>query len=110
MTIAACSTSSGCVCAKRRLLFVPETNSRLKRRLSENLETLERAGLRRVLRTPGGIDLSSNDYLGLAQHPRLKRAMAEAAWSEGCGSTGSRLLRGERELFSQIERRFAAFK
>jgi 8-amino-7-oxononanoate synthase len=36
--------------------------------------------------------------------------MAEAIAREGCGSTGSRLLRGDRECFAQLERRFAAFK
>jgi len=36
--------------------------------------------------------------------------MAEAVRRDGCGSTGSRLLRGDREAFSHVERRFAAFK
>jgi 8-amino-7-oxononanoate synthase len=36
--------------------------------------------------------------------------MAEAVLEEGCGSTASRLLRGERERLSALERRFAAFK
>jgi 8-amino-7-oxononanoate synthase len=36
--------------------------------------------------------------------------MAEAVLAEGCGSTGSRLLRGERALLTAVERRFAAFK
>jgi 8-amino-7-oxononanoate synthase len=36
--------------------------------------------------------------------------MAAAVCEHGCGSTGSRLLRGERECFSEIERRFARFK
>src|SRR6185295_19619062 len=55
-------------------------------------------------------DLSSNDYLGLASHPLLKQKMAEAVLEAGCGSTGSRLLRGERSEFAAVERRFAAFK
>jgi 8-amino-7-oxononanoate synthase len=36
--------------------------------------------------------------------------MAAAVMAEGCGSTGSRLLRGQRESFSAVERRFANFK
>src|SRR5579863_872455 len=36
--------------------------------------------------------------------------MAEAVLREGCGSTGSRLLRGERACFAQVERSFAHFK
>lgn len=82
----------------------------LEGRLRCELRTLDSQVLRRSLRAPSGIDLSSNDYLGLAGHPLLRRVMAQAAEREGCGSTGSRLLRGEREIFSNLERRFAAFK
>ncbi|MBI4456098.1 MAG: 8-amino-7-oxononanoate synthase [Acidobacteria bacterium] len=82
----------------------------LERRVRHHFEELDAAGLRRYLRPPTGIDLSSNDYLGLSTHPLLKERMAEAVMREGCGSTGSRLLRGERTTFSAVERRFAAFK
>jgi 8-amino-7-oxononanoate synthase len=81
-----------------------------ERRVRAGLEEAGRAGLRRSLRAPFGIDLSSNDYLGLAAHPMLKQRMAAAVCEHGCGSTGSRLLRGERDCFSAIERRFAQFK
>ena len=74
------------------------------------MRSLEEQGLRRTLHPPAGIDLSSNDYLGLAQHPRIKAAMAAAVEREGAGSTGSRLLRGERDSFAALERRFAQFK
>ena len=74
------------------------------------MRSLEEKGLRRTLRPPLGIDLSSNDYLGLAHHPRIKAAMAAAVEREGAGSTGSRLLRGERDSFAALERRFAQFK
>ena len=74
------------------------------------MRSLEEQGLRRVLRPPTGVDLSSNDYLGLAQHPRIKAAMAAAVEREGAGSTGSRLLHGERDSFAAVERRFAQFK
>ena len=82
----------------------------LERRLRGRLTDLEAAGLRRVLRPPAGIDFSSNDYLCLSTHPLLKQRMAEAVDREGCGSTGSRLLRGDRNCFAQVERRFAEFK
>ena len=74
------------------------------------MRSLEEKGLRRTLRPPAGIDFCSNDYLGLAQHPRIKAAMAAATEREGAGSTGSRLLRGERDSFAALERRFAQFK
>lgn len=81
-----------------------------ERRVRAGLDEIDRAGLRRIRRAPSGIDFSSNDYLGLAAHPMLKQRMAAAVCEHGCGSTGSRLLRGERECFSAIEQRFARFK
>ena len=78
-------------------------------RVRARLADLGSQGLLRRLRPPAGIDLASNDYLGLAAHPRVVQAFAAAAGA-GCGSTGSRLLRGHREAFSAVERRFAAFK
>jgi 8-amino-7-oxononanoate synthase len=82
----------------------------LENRIREQLAELEVAGLRRQLLPPQGIDLSSNDYLGLSRHPAIKDRMSRAVLTEGCGSTGSRLLRGQRNCFSQIERRFARWK
>lgn len=82
----------------------------LESRIQKRLEELERNGLSRRLKPPCGIDLCSNDYLQLAAHPQIKERMAAAILEQGCGSTGSRLLRGERECFSSLEKRFAAFK
>jgi len=79
-------------------------------RLAERMAAIEAEGLRRTLRPPSGIDLCSNDYLGLAHHPRLKQRMAEAVMAKGVGSTGSRLLRGERSGFARLEEKFARFK
>lgn len=85
-------------------------HAQLETRIARRIRELEAAGLRRSLRPPSGIDLSSNDYLGLSTHPLVKQRMAEAVMSEGCGSTASRLLRGDRELFRRVEKRFAEFK
>jgi 8-amino-7-oxononanoate synthase len=85
-------------------------DSALERRVLSELQRLDDAGLRRTLRPPTGLDLSSNDYLNLAADPRVVSRFADAARLEGCGSTGSRLLRGERSAFAAIENRFAAFK
>lgn len=79
-------------------------------RVRERLRSLEARHLLRALRSPSGLDLSSNDYLCLAQHPRIVEAFVAGAAREGCGSTGSRLLRGERDAFSMLEARFASFK
>ncbi len=90
---------------------MPEVlTSRLGTRLAERLRAIDDDGLRRTLRPPSGIDLCSNDYLGLAGHPRLKQRMADAVMAEGVGSTGSRLLRGERSGFARVEEKFARFK
>jgi len=82
----------------------------LEQRLRAHLAELERDGLIRKRRPPQGIDLSSNDYLGLATHPLIKERMAAAICAMGAGSTGSRLLRGERDCFTALEQRFASFK
>lgn len=82
----------------------------LECRIRERLDRFEREDLSRRLAPPRGIDLSSNDYLQFASHPALKARMIEAIAEEGCGSTGSRLLRGDRLCFAQVESRFAAFK
>jgi 8-amino-7-oxononanoate synthase len=82
----------------------------LERRLRDRRAELEARGLMRSMRAPAGIELSSNDYLGLATHPLLRHCMAESIARDGCGSTGSRLLTGERNSFTELERRFAIFK
>src|SRR5688500_5490619 len=79
---------------------------RVRRRLAE----WEAGGLLRVLQPPAGSDFSSNDYLNLSTHSLLVERFARAVEREGCGSTGSRLLRGDREVFTAIETRFADFK
>jgi len=89
---------------------MPDVLTPLSMRLVERLRAIDDDGLRRTLRPPAGIDLCSNDYLGLAQHSHLKQRMAEAVMAEGVGSTGSRLLRGERSGFARAEEKFARFK
>src|SRR5713226_8006641 len=81
-----------------------------EQRVRSHLGELDKTGMRRHLQLPRGVCLSSNDYLGLATHPRVKQCMAEAVLREGAGSTGSRLLSGNRENFNRLERRFARWK
>jgi 8-amino-7-oxononanoate synthase len=82
----------------------------LEQRVAAHIKALGEAQLLRTLCPPGGIDLSSNDYLGLARHPLLQDGMIRAVRRDGCGSTGSRLLRGQRDGFARLERAFAVFK
>ena len=86
------------------------TANPLEQRVRRRLAEWEAAGLLRVLRPPAGLDFSSNDYLNLSRHPVIVDRLARAVGREGCGSTGSRLLRGDRGSFGALERRFADFK
>src|ERR1700736_3444925 len=71
------------------------------------------AGLRRSLnpRPPVGaeLDLASNDYLGLSQHPAVIDGGVQALRTWGAGSTGSRLVTGNTELHEECEHALAEF-
>jgi 8-amino-7-oxononanoate synthase len=71
------------------------------------------AGLRRSLRgrPPVGaeLDLASNDYLGLSQHPDVIDGGVTALRTWGAGSTGSRLVTGNTELHEGFEAALADF-
>jgi 8-amino-7-oxononanoate synthase len=80
-----------------------------ERRLTVTLDELRSAGLLRQMRLPHGLDLVSNDYLGLAEHPYIKERIRDAVGQLPVGSGGSRLLRGHHAVFEQIEERLAMF-
>jgi 8-amino-7-oxononanoate synthase len=71
------------------------------------------AGLRRELRTRSAVgaelDLASNDYLGLSQHPDVIDGGVEALRTWGAGSTGSRLVTGNTDLHEGFEAALADF-
>ena len=56
------------------------------------------------------ISLSSNDYLGLTHHPRLREAALEAVRDFGAGSGAVRTIAGTMTLHEELERDLAAFK
>ncbi|MFE7118223.1 aminotransferase class I/II-fold pyridoxal phosphate-dependent enzyme, partial [Streptomyces sp. NPDC057654] len=72
-----------------------------------------RAGLVRTLRPRPAdcplLDLAGNDYLGLARHPEVTAAAADAARRWGAGATGSRLVTGTTELHARLEERLRGF-
>jgi glycine C-acetyltransferase len=91
--------------------------------LKEQLAELESAGSAIHPRTLEGeqlprarfdgrdvINLASNNYLGLAAHPRLKEAASKAAAELGAGSGAVRTIAGTMTLHRELEQRFAAFK
>jgi 8-amino-7-oxononanoate synthase len=86
--------------------MMPEGLARYEKMLSQ----LELKGRRSVLAQQSGIDFTSNDYLGLAESPRLNAAVA-AALERGVavGAGGSRLLRGNHLEHEALEAEAAAF-
>ncbi|MCZ9349133.1 aminotransferase class I/II-fold pyridoxal phosphate-dependent enzyme [Streptomyces mutabilis] len=53
---------------------------------------------------------ASNNYLGLATHPKVVDAVCEATRAYGSTHTGSRIIGGTNQLHKELERRLAAFK
>jgi glycine C-acetyltransferase len=91
--------------------------------LVEELDQLRQQGLFRPLRVLGSaqdtevvvdgkhvLNLSSNNYLGLTTHPRLKTAMIEATEQWGAGSGAVRTIAGTMLIHEELERRLAEFK
>src|SRR5271154_1431557 len=91
--------------------------------LNQRLEILREQNLFRELRRVdsaqgprikiGGkifLNFSSNDYLGLANHPSLKEAAIKAVEKFGAGAGASRLICGSLAPFHELEETLAAFK
>jgi glycine C-acetyltransferase len=91
--------------------------------LSEQLESWRQAGTYQRLRELQSacdpvarfdgrevINLASNNYLGLADHPKLVEAAVAAAKKYGAGSGAVRTISGTMSLHLELERRIAAFK
>jgi len=91
--------------------------------VESELERLKEAGLYRKLRRVDGdqgptlvldgwkvINFSSNNYLGLANHPALGEAAKAAIDRYGCGSGASRLISGNMTLHEELESKIAEFK
>jgi 8-amino-7-oxononanoate synthase len=81
-----------------------------RERLDSELRDLRQRSELRTLSLPEGIDFNSNDYLGLSQDQRLRRAVAEAlAAGARMGSGGSRLLSGNARPWEELEEAFSKF-
>ena len=91
--------------------------------LNEELQALQRAGLRRTLRQvhqrrAGTVllngeriaDFASNDYLGLASDPRPARAASAMLQAEGVGAGAARLISGNHPIHEALEQALARFK
>lgn len=81
----------------------------LERELRVSVPSAERPGY--VLR--GGkelLNLSSNDYLGLARHPAIIEAMRESLLTEGAGAGASRHITGHSPSCAELERKLAEWQ
>src|SRR5271154_288399 len=91
--------------------------------IEQRLEEMERLGLHRRLRMVSGpqgprvlldgrpaLLLCSNNYLGLADHPRVREAAADAAMRWGVGAGASRLGAGAVTIHPRPEERLADFE
>jgi 8-amino-7-oxononanoate synthase len=88
----------------------PETQNNLLTALERDLAELRARDQLRNLAQVAGVNLCSNDYLGLAEDARLKEATLEAvAASARVGGTGSRLLSGHEPVWNELEEEFADF-
>ncbi|WP_374020647.1 glycine C-acetyltransferase [Paenibacillus thiaminolyticus] len=56
------------------------------------------------------LQMSSNNYLGLTQHPALKQAAADAIAKYGVGAGSVRTITGTLDIHDELERRLAEFK
>ncbi len=91
--------------------------------IEQRLAEIEQLGLTRRLRTVSGpqgahieldgkevVLLCSNNYLGFADHPRVREAAADAAMRWGVGAGASRLVSGTMTIHRRLEQRLAAFE
>jgi len=91
--------------------------------LGEELDSLKKQDLYRKLRVledeqkahttfdhRSVVNLSSNNYLGLTTHPRLRQAALKATETYGVGSGSVRTIAGTMTLHMELERRLAEFK
>jgi glycine C-acetyltransferase len=91
--------------------------------LSDELDSLKQQGLYRHLRVleseqaahatfdrTSVVNLSSNNYLGLTTHPKLREAALDAVRRFGAGSGSVRTIAGTMDMHMELERRLAAFK
>lgn len=91
--------------------------------IENELQNLRDAGLYNRIRTlssPQGawlvvdgkrvLNFCSNNYLNLANHPRLLRAVCDAIEKYGVGPAAVRSIAGTMEIHLELERRLAAFK
>jgi 8-amino-7-oxononanoate synthase len=87
-----------------------ENPTRMLREMQCELSNLRERKQLRTLMQLDGVNLCSNDYLGLAEDTRLKAAVIKAVENSArVGGTGSRLLSGHDPVWNELEEEFAAY-
>ena len=89
----------------------------------QKLASIEQNGLRRVLDTTSRglagaafrrekrlISFCCNDYLGLSQHPKVRKAAADAIMTFGAGAGASRMVTGNHPLYATLEKSLSEIK
>jgi 8-amino-7-oxononanoate synthase len=78
--------------------------------LESDLRDLAARDQRRTLAEITGVNLCSNDYLGLSQHPQLRESLIRAVTeATRVGGTASRLLSGQDSAWQEVEEEFSDF-
>ena len=90
--------------------------------VNQELESIQAKGLERTLvraqNTPGRLidiegnsylNFSSNNYLGLANHPDIQKAMIDGIKHWGCGSSSSRYIAGNYDIMAELENKLANY-
>lgn len=87
-----------------------EFHVHFERELAAGLRHLAGRNQLRSLAEISGVNLCSNDYLGLSEDPALKEAVLQAVHeAPRVGGTGSRLLSGHSAVWEEVENEFARF-
>lgn len=97
-------------------------NQTLSKRLSKELEVIQKAGLykdERVLDSPQGAEIEvggkivvnfcANNYLGLSSHPKVLKAAKETIGKRGYGLSSVRFICGTQDIHKELERKISKF-
>ena len=88
-----------------------EINGLKKQGLYNNIRTIGSAqGARLIVDGKDVLNFCSNNYLGLANHPKIVEAAKEATKKYGVGPAAVRSIAGTTDLHVQLEERLAKFK
>ena len=84
--------------------------SDLEKSLQDALENIEAEGLERTLQPGGGIDFTSNDYLGFSTAERFRERIRAGLDEDNLSAPASRLLRGTHPAHLELEKKLAECK